>query len=138
MKVVNDLGRKLFYDYRPGKFSSPSPPWADEPTAFVAGLEATAQGSRWLLDRWGEIRTLMERDAGWLPADVYRFIRLLGKNGYEAIHDPELNAIFLAFEVYDPGAAGTLWKVCRERVPDRDPAFHEQTVSRELWPWGPR
>ncbi len=134
MKRVSDLGRRLFYDYRPGKLSSPSPPWDDEPAVFVAGLEETVEGCRWLLDRWGEIRTLLERRAAWSPSDVYRFIRLLGKNGFEAVHDPALNASFLAFEVFNPGAAETLWKVCRERVPDRDLAFHEVTFWRELAP----
>ena len=47
MKVVNDLGRKLFYHYRPGTFSSPSSPWDVEPAMFLAGLEETVEGCCW-------------------------------------------------------------------------------------------
>lgn len=84
MKTVSDLARKLFYDHRPGEPASPAPPWDDEPAVFLAGLEETVEGCRWLIDRWGEIRTLLVRGAGWSPSYVYRFIRLLGKHGFEA------------------------------------------------------
>ena len=64
VKKVNDLGRKLFYEYEPLSRAEPGTTWDDEPAVYLAGLEATIEGCRWLLDRWGEIRTMLECDAG--------------------------------------------------------------------------
>jgi hypothetical protein len=134
MKRVHDLGRKLFYEYRQGMFFAPRPPWVDEPAVFVAGLEETRAGCRWLLDRWGELRTMMERNATWKKRDVYRFLRLLGKQGFEAILDPELNAIFVAFDVIEPGSAELMWEEYRTGLADREQGFCWATAWRELGP----
>jgi len=136
MKVVCDLGRKLFYDARPKDIGNPAPDWDDDPAVFVAGLEETAEGCRWLIARWGEMRTCMEAGRGWQHPDVYRFIRLLGKDGNEAIHDPALNATFMAWEVdmNEKELAQTLWKLCRKLRPMRDPAHNYYGAWRELGP----
>ncbi|HWT80154.1 MAG TPA: hypothetical protein VN648_15310, partial [Candidatus Methylomirabilis sp.] len=135
IKRVNDLGRKLFYDCRAGMFNSiPAPPWDDDPAVFVAELEETVLGCRWLLDRWAELRAALDRNAPWLPADVFRLVRLLGKFGHEAVHDPALNAIFLARDVLLPGSAETLWKEFRHMASIRDPAFNVFSSWRDLGP----
>ena len=104
-KLVDDLGRKLFYDFEPKAMLRPGAPWDDDPAVFVAGLEETALGCHWLLDRWRAFLFLVDAPEGmYMPDDMYRFIRLMGKRGFEAIHDPALNAIFLAWDLYDKGA----------------------------------
>ena len=123
MKRVNDLGRKLFYDYQHGWRSSPLPPWDDDPAVFVAGLEETLEGCRWLLARWHDLRAMLESDAQWSQADVYRFVRLLGKHGIEAVNDRELNALFLAWDVLWEGSGKILWEMHLKQTQDRDPAM---------------
>ena len=120
---VHDLGRKLFYDYRPGTLDIPGPAWPDVPAVFVARLEETLEGRRWLLDRWAELRHLLDCGGAWLAWDVYRLVRLLGMRGAEAVNDPVLNAVFLAIDVLRPGDARTFWKEQVTRMPDRDLAF---------------
>jgi hypothetical protein len=75
---VAALGRRLFWDPRgptalypqfEGPFGIPSPcrlSWSgkaddpDDPARLVIRLEATALGCAWMLDRWGELRELLE------------------------------------------------------------------------------
>jgi hypothetical protein len=134
MQAVSNLGSKLFFDHSPANPSILFPPddWKDEPAVFIAGLEETIEGCRWLLDRWAELRTLLDRQAAWMSADVHRFVRMLGKIGYEAAHDPALNALFLAWDVLAPGAAKALWASFGELVSYRDPAFKGFMEWREL------
>ena len=134
MKVVNDLARKLFYDYQHGSLSSPLPPWDDDPAVFVAGLEDTLEGCRWLIARWHDLRALLERNAQWSQADVYRFVRLLGKLGIEAVNDLELNALFLAWEVLWEGQGKILWEMHLKQTRLRDPAMVTMMIWREIAP----
>src|SRR4051812_49113 len=53
------LGRTLLYMAGPRLLPPSGPPWADSPAAFLRGLEATAEGCRWLLARWAELRNLL-------------------------------------------------------------------------------
>ena len=54
----------------------------------AAGLEESAEGCRWLLERWAEFRNLLDRKAGWSWPEMFRFIRLQGKHSIEAVYDP--------------------------------------------------
>jgi hypothetical protein len=69
------LGRRLFHDRRgpielyPSRdhdFKEPRTSWTgdagdpDEPRKLVRQLEATLAGCRWLLDRWGELRGVLD------------------------------------------------------------------------------
>ena len=135
MKVIAELGRKLFYDYRPLSLDHDSPPkWNDEPAVFIAGLEETVEGCRWLLDRWAEMRFLLESGKAWQLGDLARFIRLMGKNGYDAINDPALNAVFQVWELFDGGCAKMLWEYFRKCAPPRDPLFNLRAIWREFAP----
>ena len=84
------------------------------------------EGCRWLLGRWRDLRTLLERGEQWSPSDVYRFIRLLGKHGVEAVNDRELNALFLAWDV--------LWRG-RRRSSGSCSGSRRRIATR---PWSPR
>src|SRR5262245_14411023 len=63
---------------------------------------------------------------------MYRFMRLLGKSPYEAVHDPELNAVILAWEVLRQGRAKDFWELCQEYTPREDPGFSQTQQWREL------
>ncbi len=51
----------------------------NHPEAIVFRLESTAAGCRWLLDRWTELRALLDQGAPWLWDEKVKAIRLLGK-----------------------------------------------------------
>jgi len=134
LKKVRDLGRKLLYIAGPGTDSSPGPPWDDEPAVFVRGLEESAEGCRWLLERWAEFRNLLDRKAGWSWPEMFRFIRLQGKHSIEAVYDPALNSIFLAWEVLFPKSGHGFWNPCKNRMASDDPAHNSLLVWREIAP----
>jgi hypothetical protein len=108
------------------------PPWEDNPAAFLSGLEASAEGCRWLLDRWGEIDSMLVRPSAWTYGDLFRLIRLQGKYPVEAIYDRALNTLFLALDVITPGAAELFWNECKRCKPRHDPGFSDFWRWREI------
>src|SRR5262249_48629993 len=106
------LGRRLLFDrcgplplYPHSLYSFPrQPPPAgprvsssglsdapDAPPRLLLHLEATAEGCRWLLDRWAELGALLDRGLSWQAPDKLKAIRLLGRQPLEAA-DSELVA----------------------------------------------
>src|SRR5947209_10646546 len=132
MKEVGELGRRLLYNAGAKTLPTPGRPWEDNPAAFLAGLEKTAEGCRWLLDHWIGLRVLLECDLAWTYSDMYRLVRLLGKYPIEAINDPKLNAIFLAWDAVVPGSAERFWKECKKCKPVHDPGFSDLGRWREI------
>ena len=118
----------------PGRGSCPTsgPPWDDNPAAFLRGLEATAEGCRWLLERWTELDNLLRREAIWTLADLYRSIRLQGKHPVDAVNDPGLNLQIQAWEILSPGAAVDFWVRCYNMTPREDPGFQGFMEWREI------
>ena len=91
---VAALGRRLFWDPRGPAFFYPQfeitlgaparVSWSgliddpDDPVRLVNRLESTAMGCAWLLDRWGELRDVLESGQRWRAPDRFKAIRLLG------------------------------------------------------------
>ncbi len=123
LEQVRELGRRLLYIVGPEEKSYPNPPGNDEPAVFVRGLEETAEGCRWLLQRWAEFRNLMNHKSWWGTAPMVRFIRLQGKHPVEAFYDPALNSIFLAWDVLAPKSIETFWHLYRTSASLCDPAY---------------
>jgi len=134
VEKVCDLGRKLFYMAGKRLLPDSGPKWADDPSAFIARLEESPEGVRWLLDRWIEMRCLIISDELWTFLDQFRFVRLLGKQPINAIDDPELNELFLAWEVIEPLWGTRFWKHMKEVTPYEDPAFSAWRDWREIVP----
>src|SRR5262249_2246769 len=74
----------------------------DAPPRLLLHLEATAEGCRWLLDRWAELRALLDRGLSWQSPDKLRAIRLLGRQRLAAAASQVVAAIFQASHVLDP------------------------------------
>ena len=107
---VRELGRRLMYIAAPEELKAGGKlPWTDDPGRFLGELEATAEGCRWLLERWGEYRNLLDHKIFWKLPQLLRFIRLQGKDVVEALYDPDLNTIFLAWDVLQPKFAEQQW-----------------------------
>jgi hypothetical protein len=51
----------------------------NHPEAIVFRLESTAAGCQWLLDRWTELRALLDQGRPWFFDEKVKAIRLLGK-----------------------------------------------------------
>jgi hypothetical protein len=132
MKEVGELARRLLYNVGSKSLPTSGRPWEDNPTAFLKGLEKSAEGCRWLLDRWAGLRVLLDRDSAWTFGDMFCLIRLLGKYPIEAINDPKLNAIFLAWDAVVPGRAERFWKECKQCMPPQDPGFSDFCRWREI------
>ena len=50
----------------------------DHPEAIVLRLESTAAGCRWMLDRWSELRTILDQGQNWQLDEKVKAIRLQG------------------------------------------------------------
>src|SRR4051812_35874441 len=127
-----DLGRKLLYNAGPRILPVSGPPWDDNPAAFLRGLESTAEGCRWLLERWVVLGDMLERGAIWTLTDLWRSIRLQGKHPVDAVNDPELNVQIQAWEMMSPGAAVDFWERCYHQTPKVDPGFQGFMEWREI------
>jgi hypothetical protein len=129
---VCELGRKLLFMAGPRILPTSGPAWDDNPAAFLRGLEVTAEGCRWLLERWRLLGDMLDCGVPWTLADLYRSVRLQGKHPVDAINDEDLNAQFLAWEVLEPEGAVDFWKRCYEMTPRVDPGFQGFMEWREF------
>ena len=147
---VEDLGRRLLPPPRVPNYVRRFGVWADldrlahrgpddpdDPARLLLRLEATADGCRWLLDRWAELRrsSTPARLAG--RADVHA-IRLLGKRPHDAVDDLEVLTIFVACFALDrsrPDPFAELWKTTTDCEAIR---YRERLLGRRLREAKPR
>jgi len=130
---VRELGRRLLYIAGPEEVKvSRMPLWADDPGLLVSELEESADGCRWLLERWAEYRNLLDRKSKWEETELLRFIRLQGKNVVESVYDLALNSIFLAWDVLVQKYAKQEWHYFQEVKPRTDPAFNHRLLWGEI------
>jgi len=106
----------------------------DEPAVIVRRLEESAEGCRWLLERWAELRHILERKALWADPEMLRFVGLLGKHSMEAVFDPKLNSLFLAFDVLDRRFGQEYWESLKEKIPASEHGFIFLKPWREISP----
>ena len=115
---VAALGRRLFWDPRGPAFFYPqfeitlgapraSPGRAciddpDDPVRLLNRLESTAMGCAWLLDRWGELRDVLEAGQKWRAPDRFKAIRLLGRQPLDMEEDARVMAIYLNCSAMEP------------------------------------
>jgi hypothetical protein len=67
----------------------------DDPARLVVRLESMTLGCAWLLDRWAELKDLLEEGLVWLPHDRLKAVRMLGRQPLDAIDDQRVMAIYL-------------------------------------------
>ncbi len=132
LEQVADLGRKLFYLVGGRTKLKPGPPWDDYPEVFVRRLEASAEGCRWLLDRWAEASFAIHDKTAWTTMARFRFVRLLGMQPIEGVVDPGLNTLLLAWDVLYPDSAKTFWTHTRTNAAIADPGYSDLPLWREI------
>jgi hypothetical protein len=133
---ARELGRKLFRSANPANQKQQTtrgwPSCDNDPAVLLHRLEQTEEGCRWVAKRWHEFRNLLNRRVGWSLSDRYRFVRLQGKEIVEAVNDPELNAIFLAWEVILDGSGEKLWTHFNREMRALDPGANSMMHWREI------
>src|SRR5271165_7085992 len=112
---VHDLGSKLFFQAGIG-LGYPESTGDDYPAVIVRRLEESAEGCRWLLARWAELRIVLDRKAAWDRAEIIRFVGLLGQRSIEAHFDQELNSLFHAFDALGDRIGHKFWMGRRDML----------------------
>jgi hypothetical protein len=115
-----------------GKIEDP-----DDPARLLNRLESTAMGCAWLLDRWGELRDLLDGGMKWQSPDRFTAIRLLGKQPTDPVSDPQVRRIYLACWAMEPEVKQPFADVYTDLNPDEKSRFLERLSGREAWILGP-
>ncbi len=95
-------------------------------------LEATADGCRWLLDRWAELRTVADAGTAWPPEQMVHAIRLLGKWPLAAVDDHRVLTLIVACYALDrsrPDPFAELWKTATDREAEY---YRKRLLGRRL------
>ena len=106
----------------------------DDPARLVLQLESTPAGCRWLLDRWAELRDLLEQDLPWHSPDKFKAIRLLGKQPIDAVNVDEVASIFLACGVIDgrdPQKLDSFVELWNELLPGEEDRYKRRMLCRD-------
>jgi hypothetical protein len=103
----------------------------DDPARLVVRLESTALGCAWLLERWAELRELLEDGLSWQAHDRLKAIRLLGRQPLEATDDQRVMAIYLCCWAMEPGSAHGFTDMIPELTPKERPVYLDRLNARE-------
>ncbi len=142
---VADLGRRLLPPPRVPNFvrrfgvlvdldrlAHRGPDDPDDPPRLLIRLEATADGCRWLLDRWAELRTVADAGTAWPPEQMVHAIRLLGKWPLAAVDDHRVLTLIVACYALDrsrPDPFAELWKTATDREAEY---YRKRLLGRRL------
>ena len=143
------LGSRLFWDTRgplslyphaPQDWLRPQPlvSWSGDvddlnnPGPLVLALESTAAGCGWLLDRWAELRALLEQGKAWQSPDKLKAIRLLGRQPIDAFDDPKVAVVFLACHQIDPSGGELFHEIWKELLHGEIQIAKQRLASRPL------
>ena len=89
----------------------------EDPQRLVLHLQATAGGCQWMLDRWSELRSILEEGLDWQSADKLKAVRLLGRHPMEAVDDRNVLMIFVACQAIESRTSipiPEIWNELRE------------------------
>ncbi len=101
-----------------------------DPAKIVGRLEGTYTGCHWLLERWTDLRRLLEDDLEWQAPDRLKAIRLLGRQPMDALADERVMMIYLACDAMEPGGPTSLDDLLTETTDDELKLFKERVKGR--------
>ena len=140
------LGRRLFWDPRgpvglypqitesDGMLRQPS--WngqiddPDDPARLVNRLESTAAGCGWMLDRWAELREVLEAGLLWQAPDRLKAVRLLGKQPLDAATDWRVMKLYFSAGAMTPAAKQDFKDLADEMFTEQKKIFVERVQGR--------
>ena len=140
------LGRRLFWDPRGpvglypqitesdgmlrqrswnGQIDDP-----DDPARLVNRLESTAAGCGWMLDRWAELREILEAGLLWQAPDRLKAVRLLGKQPLDAATDWRVMKLYFSAGAMTPAAKQDFKDLADEMFTEQKKIFVERVQGR--------
>ncbi len=134
--VENDvitMGERLFQDLtKPHGFSPGIAVDPNNPAMLVLRLESSAPGCRWLLDRWADLRSMLEQEQPWQSHDKFRAIRLLGRQPLDGLDDSQVAKVFLACHTIDSSGGELLHEIWNELRTDELEVARQRFAGRPL------
>ena len=76
----------------------------DDPERLVLHLQATAGGCSWMLDRWSELKSLLDEGLPWQSPHKLKAVRLLGRHPADAADIRDVLILFLACQTLEQKA----------------------------------
>ena len=104
----------------------------EDPQRLVLHLQATAGGCQWMLDRWSELRSILEEGLDWQSADKLKAVRLLGRQPMEAVDDRNVLMIFVACQTIESRTSIPIPEIWNElRAHERKP-YAQRLIGRGI------
>jgi hypothetical protein len=104
----------------------------EDPQRLVLHLQATAGGCQWMLDRWSELKSILEEGLNWQSADKLKAIRLLGHHPMEAVDDRNALMVFVACQTIESRAGKLIPEIWNElREYERKP-YAQRLIGRGI------
>jgi hypothetical protein len=103
----------------------------DDPARIVVRLEATALGCAWLLERWDELRDILEAGLSWQPHDRLKAVRMLGRQPLDAVDDPRVMAIYLSHWAMEPDGQHEFTDLINELTPEERGVCMDRINARD-------
>ncbi len=103
----------------------------DDPARIVVRLEAMMLGCAWLLDRWGDLRELLECGLPWQPHDRLKAVRMLGRQPLDAPDDKRVMIVYLCGWAMDPNDQHGFSDMVNEFGPGERKTFVERLNNRD-------
>ena len=98
---------------------------------LVHCLKTTGAGCEWLLDRWAQLRELLDQGMPWLAPDKLKAIRLLGRHPIDAYDYPDVARIYLASHVLLNEEGQPFQEILNELTPEERPRYEHYLQMRE-------
>ncbi len=102
----------------------------DHPTRLVHRLETTGAGCQWLLDRWAQLRELLDQGLPWLAPDKLKAVRLLGQHPIDAYDYRDVARIYLASHVLLNEEGQPFQEILNELTPEERPRYEHYLQMR--------
>ena len=103
----------------------------DQPPRLGRCLKTTGAGCEWLLDRWAQLRELLDQGMPWLAPDKLKAIRLLGRHPIDAYDYPDVARIYLASHVLLNEEGQPFQEILNELTPEERPRYEHYLQMRE-------
>ena len=104
----------------------------DDPDTLVRCMRRSVEGCQFLLDRWAELRALLEPGKYWQPHHKLRAVRLLGHQPLDAIASLDVAQIYVRSWTINPRRETPWSELKSELGPDEYRRFKSRVHSQ--WP----
>ncbi len=100
------------------------------PQRLVLRLQSTVGGCQWLLDRWAELKEILDLEWAWHAPDKLKAVRLLGRQPIDAVDDRDVLMIFAACLAVEGRPGTRIPEILNELPPPERVPFYQRLVER--------